>query len=70
MTSKRLLATGIGIAVTGIPFSLWFVVVGPTAGDRLVAVGFLVACAGLSLYSLWEARAGAPSRPDPEGGRT
>lgn len=60
VTSTRMLGTGAAILVIGLPFSLWFVVVGPTARDRLVAIGFLVATLLLGIYSLWEAKAPAP----------
>jgi hypothetical protein len=57
LTSSRMLGTGVAIMVIGVPFSLWFVVVGPTARDRLVAAGFLVATIVLGIYSIWEAKA-------------
>lgn len=57
LTSARMFGTGVGILVLGVPISLWFVVAGPTAGDRLVALGFLAGSVALGLYSLWEAKA-------------
>lgn len=60
LTSGRMLGTGVTILAVGLPFSLWFVVVGPTARDRLVALGFLAATIVLGLYSLWEAKAPVP----------
>jgi len=57
ITSNRLLGTGVGILLVGVPISLWYLVAGPTAGDRLVSVGFLVASLVLGAYSLWEAKA-------------
>jgi hypothetical protein len=69
LTSARMLGTGAGILLVGLPFSLWFVVVGPSARDRLVAAGFLVATVVFGLYSLWEAKAPLPGgrseRDDP-----
>ena len=64
LTSARMLGTGAGILLVGLPFSLWFVIVGPSARDRLVAAGFLAATLVLGLYSLWEAKA------PPPGGRS
>lgn len=69
ITSNRMFGTGVGFVVFGIPFSLWFLVVGPTAGDRLVAVGFFVAACVLAAFSLWEAKHldGRRSDPDDDG---
>ena len=63
ITSGRMLATAVGFLGLLLPVSLFYVVVGPTAGDRLVALGFVVGTAALGLYSLWEAKAPGP----PEG---
>lgn len=57
VTSGRMLGTGIGILVLAVPFSLYFVIVGPTTRDRLVSLAFLVVSAALGVYSLWEAKA-------------
>ena len=57
LTSARMLGTGAGILALAVPLSLWFVVAGPTAGDRLVAGAFLLGSLVLGLYSLWEAKA-------------
>jgi hypothetical protein len=65
VVSNRMLSTGVGLAAIGIPFSLWYVVIGPTAGDRLVALGFLVGTVVLATYSLWEAKNVDIRRPDP-----
>ena len=71
LTSARMLGTGVGILLVGLPFSVWFVIVGPTARDRLVAVGFLVATLVFGLYSLWEAKAPlAGGRSEPDDPRT
>lgn len=71
LTSARMLGTGAGILLVGLPFSLWFVIVGPTARDRLVALGFLVATLLFGLYSLWEAKAPLPGgRSEPDEPRT
>jgi hypothetical protein len=67
LTSARMLGTGALILLVGLPFSLWYVIVGPTARDRLVAAGFLVATLVFGLYSLWEAKAPLPGgRSDPD----
>ena len=60
VTSNRMLGTGAGILLFGIPLSLWYLVAGPTAGDRLVSLGFLFVSVVLGLYSLWEAKAPGP----------
>ena len=65
VTSGRLLATGVGFLAVFVPAALFYLVIGPTAGDRLVALGFGVACVLLGVYSLWEAKAPGP----PEGRR-
>ena len=66
IVSNRMFGTAVGLAVIGIPFSLWYVVVGPTAGDRLVALGFLVVIVVLAAYSLWEAKNTAAGRTEPD----
>ena len=63
LTSPRLLVTAIAFLVFLLPGSLFYVIVGPTAGDRLVALAFALGCAVLGLYSLWESKAPGP----PEG---
>ena len=71
LTSARMLGTGALILVVGLPLSLWYVIVGPTARDRLVAAGFLAVTLVLGLYSLWEAKAPAPGRrSEPDEPRT
>ena len=57
ITSGRLIATAVGFLGVLLPGSLYYVVIGPTAGDRLVALAFAVGAAVLGLYSLWEAKA-------------
>lgn len=69
ITSNRMFATGVGFVIFGVPLGLWFVVVGPTAGDRLVAFGFLVAACVLAAYSLWEAKDLDGGGPDPDDDR-
>lgn len=69
VTSNRMFGTGIALAVIGVPFSLWFLVVGPTAGDRLVSFGFLVVTLVLAVYSLWEAKNLNVGRSDPDDRR-
>ena len=64
VTSGRMLGTGIGILLLAVPFSLYFVIVGPTTRDRLVSLAFLVVSAALGLYSLWEAKAPLAGRSD------
>jgi hypothetical protein len=65
ITSNRMLGTGAAILVIGVPLSLWYLLAGPTGGDRLVSLGFLVVSLVLGLYSLWEAKApGPPDRSD------
>ena len=69
ITSNRMFGTGVGFVIFGIPFSLWFLIVGPTAGDRLVAFGFLVGACVLAVYSLWEAKHLDVGRSDPDDDR-
>ena len=68
LTSPRLLVTAIAFLVFLLPGSLFYVIVGPTAGDRLVALGFVVGCAALGLYSLWESKAPGPPEGRPKPG--
>lgn len=71
VTSSRLLGTGAGILVVALPISVWYLVVGPTAEDRLVSFGFLLTSLVLGLYALWEAKApGPPDRPNLDDGPT
>jgi hypothetical protein len=65
VTSGRMLATGVGFLVVILPCGLYYLVVGPTAGDRLVALGFVVGAIVLGLYSLWEAKAPGPREGRP-----
>lgn len=69
ITSNRMFGTGIGLLLVGTPFSLWYLLVGPTAGDRLVALGFLVGTVVLAVYSLWEAKHLDVGRSDPDDRR-
>jgi hypothetical protein len=63
ITSGRMLVTGVGFLGLLLPVALFYLVIGPTAGDRLVALGLAVAAITFGLYSLWEAKAPGP----PEG---
>jgi hypothetical protein len=62
-TSGRMLVTAVGFLGLVVPVTLFYVAVGPTAGDRVVALGLAVAATAIGLYSLWEAKAPGP----PEG---
>jgi multisubunit Na+/H+ antiporter MnhF subunit len=61
-----MLLTAIGFLGFLLPAALYYLVIGPTAGDRLVAGGMALVFALLGLYSLWEAKApdlkGRPKR--------
>ena len=71
LTSTRMAFTGAGMLLVAVPFSLWFLAVGPTAGDRLIALGFLAVSLGLAVYSLWDAKAeDTPRRGDRQDPRT
>jgi hypothetical protein len=65
LTSGRLMATAVGFLAVILPVALFYVVVGPTAGDRLVALAFAVGAVALGLYSLWEAKAPGPREGRP-----
>ena len=65
VTSSRLMGTAIGFLGVLLPGALFYVIVGPTAGDRLVALAFAVGAALLGLYSLWEAKAPGPREGRP-----
>ena len=67
VTSNRMFGTAVGLLALGVPINLWYVVVGPTARDRLVAFGLLLAAVLLAVYSLWEAKAETSrGRSDPD----
>jgi hypothetical protein len=57
ITSTRLLGTAVGLVLLGVPFGLWTIVVGPTAGDRLTGLAFLVGALLVAAYSVWESKA-------------
>jgi hypothetical protein len=69
VVSPRLLVTAIGLLGVVAPIALYYVIVGPTAGDRLASLGFAVVAFAFGLFSLWEAKdpelKGRPDRREP-----
>jgi multisubunit Na+/H+ antiporter MnhF subunit len=61
-----MLVTAIGLVGVVVPIAVFYVAVGPTAHDRLIALALGVGAALLGLYSLWESKSAVlvSRRPD------